>query len=163
MIMGIVAFFQGVINFLFPAITAYADDPPNPGESSVVAPDYVASGDYYGSTNYATPFDILSNNGAVNAQYLDVGGKQAADYLYKASLQGQIATILDFVAVISGIILIIAALVMLIIVNYPKTVAQTKQKVAQVFLTLVAIALLPIIFDAVYTLTLGLIGTYGHY
>lgn len=161
MIMGIVAFFQGVINFLFPAITAYADDPPNPGEPSVLAPDYINENELHtGSFEYATPFDILSNKGPVDIANINVGGKAGADYLYKASLQGQIAAILDFVAVISGIILIIAALVMLIIVNYPKTVAQTKQKVAQVFLTLVAIALLPIIFDAVYTLTLGLIGTY---
>ena len=62
-----------------------------------------------------------------------------------------IVWILDYVGVIGAVIVIVASLVMLLIVNYPKTVAQTKQRIAQSFISVIIIGLLPLIFDTIYT------------
>ena len=110
-----------------------------------------------------TPFEILNDKGKVSIGQLRVGGDLAGGVSVETYLSDQtgvrlIGYILTYAAVISAIILIVSALVMLIIVNYPKTVAQTKQKIGQVFLTIIVVAMLPILFDVLYTLVHMLMG-----
>ena len=113
---------------------------------------------FYGDDN--APFDILNDNGKRSVDSLTVDGmsESATDYLMKQAGLPTIAYILDLVAVVSGVLLAIVALVMLILVNYPKTVAQVKQKIGQIFLILIVVAVLPVIFDFFYSLVRMLMG-----
>ena len=86
---------------------------------------------------YTKTWDILHNTSGPTGQTLGLHA---------------LIWILDYAGILGSVIIIISSLIMLLVVNYPKTVAQTKQRIAQSFLTVVVIALLPLIFDVIYTL-----------
>lgn len=81
---------------------------------------------------------------------LESDGADAGYTLYIPSL----IKILDYVGIMGSVIIIISSLIMLLVVNYPKTVAQTKQRIAQSFFSVIVIGLLPLIFDVIYTIVL---------
>lgn len=64
--------------------------------------------------------------------------------------------VLNMAGILSAAIVILAALGMLLIVNYPKTVAQTKEKIANALMVVAFIASFPLIADAIYSVVTGI-------
>jgi hypothetical protein len=89
-----------------------------------------------------TPFEILgtwdntTTNGSVKS-FMDELGFRELSYT------------LNVLGIWSAIIVILCALIVLLVVNYPKTVSQTKTKIVHVILTTAAIASLPFLFDCI--------------
>lgn len=107
-----------------------------------------------GDGNADTPFEILNNRG-VRAIDKQVGKDNFVGNLKNALGLTNLAFVLDFVGVVSAIIVIIISIIMLLLVNYPKTVAQTKQTMAHALITVMLIALLPLILDVIYNIILA--------
>ncbi len=64
--------------------------------------------------------------------------------------------------VLLAIIVILVQLIKLLVVNYPKTVTQTKQKVVQAFFVVAVLASLAFVFDIVLKVTQNALGmTFG--
>ena len=61
-----------------------------------------------------------------------------------------LASVLRAIGYMSAVIVILLAMLMLLIVNYPKTVAQTKTKIAHCILAALFIAILPLFMDVIY-------------
>lgn len=103
-----------------------------------------------------SPLQIINDRGSRRANRLGDTSGTGEDAIVKQlnDLMGfsTIVFILDYLGLASAIIVIICSVIVLLVVNYPKTVAQTKQRIAQALLTVIAIAALPTIADAVYTL-----------
>ena len=62
----------------------------------------------------------------------------------------QLAAVLEGIGYMSAVIVILLAMIMLLVVNYPKTVAQTKTKIAHAVLAALFIAILPLFMDVIY-------------
>lgn len=174
-ITGFLALFFAVSSVLFFSVPVYvkADNPPQsssggghwhggnstqPGELNAGSDGGDDAPSLFGGN--AAPFDILNDMGSRSIGNLQANGMShnASEYIRSQAGLPSIAYILTFAAVISGVALMIITLTMLIIVNYPKTVAQTKQKVAQIMVILIVIAMLPLFFDLFYTITRMLMG-----
>ena len=63
--------------------------------------------------------------------------------------------VLNIAGILSAGIVILASLGMLLIVNYPKTVAQTKEKIANALMVVAFIAAFPLVADAIYSVITG--------
>ena len=61
-----------------------------------------------------------------------------------------LAYTLEAVGIMSAIVIILLSMFSLLVVNYPKTVAQTKQRIAQAVISVLFIAILPLALDVVY-------------
>ena len=66
--------------------------------------------------------------------------------------------ILDFLGLISAIVIIAASLIKLMIVAYPKKVSQSKETIAHALMVVIMIALLPLIMDIIYSLIVQALG-----
>ena len=93
------------------------------------------------STFGTTPFQILGKKD---------GSSTALKMVNRTGL-GQLEQVLELFGILSAAIIIVCALGTLVIVNYPKTVAQTKEKIANAFMTIAFIAAFPLIADVIYT------------
>lgn len=88
-----------------------------------------------------TPFDILGepvNRTSDMGRFMNSLGMQP------------LAFTLEAIGMICAVVVILLSMLMLLVVNYPKTVAQTKQKIAQAILTVIFIAILPLFMDVIY-------------
>lgn len=88
-----------------------------------------------------TPFGILSDEDRIG---------DARGFIIKTGIPA-LGQVLNIAGVVSAAIIILAALGMLLVVNYPKTVAQTKEKIANALMVVAFIAAFPLIADALYT------------
>lgn len=103
------------------------------------------------------PMEILNHWG------FDIRGtnhNEAADFVVSMGLP-QLAYTLSVLGVWVGIIVIISGLLMLAIVQYPKTVAQTKTRIAVALIGVGLVACLPYMFDVVGSLIVDNILTAG--
>ena len=66
-----------------------------------------------------------------------------------------LAFIINLFGIMSAIVIIVASFVALLVVNYPKTVAQTKQRIVHVLFTVVIMASLPLILDCILSLLIA--------
>lgn len=88
-----------------------------------------------------TPFGILADSDRIS---------DARGFIVKTGIPS-LGQVLNVAGIISAAVIILAALGMLLIVNYPKTVAQTKEKIANALMVVAFIAAFPLIADALYT------------
>lgn len=88
-----------------------------------------------------TPFGILADSDRIS---------DARNFIVKTGIPS-LGQVLNVAGIISAAVIILAALGMLLIVNYPKTVAQTKEKIANALMVVAFIAAFPLIADALYT------------
>ncbi len=65
-----------------------------------------------------------------------------------------LAYIMNMVGLLSAATIIVASLVALLVVNYPKTVAQTKQRIVHVLFTVILMAAQPLLMDVVLSILL---------
>ena len=101
-----------------------------------------------GTLDGAAPMEILNHWG------FDIRGSEhneAADFVESLGLP-QLGYTLSVLGVWVGIIVIISGLLMLAIVQYPKTVAQTKTRIAVALIGVGLIAISPYLFDVVGSL-----------
>lgn len=89
----------------------------------------------------ATPFEILSG--------WDYGSHSGTNDFMTALGFRELGYTLDVLAVWSAIIVILCGIIVLVVVNYPKTVSQTKTKLVHSILVVGAVAALPFLFDVV--------------
>lgn len=68
-----------------------------------------------------------------------------------------LAYIINLFGIMSAVTIIVASLVTLLVVNYPKTVAQTKQKIVHVLFSVILMASLPLIMDCILSLLVSAI------
>ncbi len=88
----------------------------------------------------STPFEILGK--------WDTGhGSGTNDFMTELGFR-ELAYTLDVLGVWSAIFVILCAFVVLLVVNYPKTVSQTKTRIVHTILVVAAIGALPYFFDA---------------
>lgn len=88
-----------------------------------------------------TPFDILGE--PVN-RTRDMGR-----FMNSLGIQS-LAFTLETIGLICAVVVILMSMLMLLVVNYPKTVAQTKQRIAQALISVIFIAILPLFMDVIY-------------
>ena len=93
-------------------------------------------------TTSETPFSILKQS-----------WRGATEKTQTINILGlpQLAYVLDIAGMIGAVIVIISSLLTLVLVNYPKTVAQTKTKIVHALLVVALIGALPFLADVVYT------------
>ena len=72
-----------------------------------------------------------------------------SQFMYQLGIPN-LATVLRAIGYMSSVIVILLAMLMLLVVNYPKTVAQTKTKIAHAVLAALFIAILPLFMDVIY-------------
>ena len=89
----------------------------------------------------ATPFEILGE--------WDTGSHSGTNDFMTALGFRELAYTMDVLGIWSAIFVILCALIVLIVVNYPKTVSQTKTKIVHAVLIVAAIGALPFLFDVV--------------
>ena len=92
-------------------------------------------------TEAATPFSILSE--------WEVGRDSGVNDFMSALGFRELGYILDVLAVWSAIIVILCGVIVLVVVNYPKTVSQTKTKLVHSILVVGTVAALPYLFDVI--------------
>ena len=95
-----------------------------------------------------TPFSILSEKAK----------KMEARNVIRALGITQLGYILRMSGVIVGLLVIFWSLITLMIVNYPKTVMQTKTIILQATIVIVIIMLLPEVMDAIHNLITSVAG-----
>lgn len=93
----------------------------------------------------STPFDILGETDTVLDTYSFIKGTGIP----------ALGQVLNMLGILSAAIIILASLGMLLIVNYPKTVAQTKEKIANALMVVAFVAAFPLIADAIYSVIVG--------
>ncbi len=93
-----------------------------------------------------TPFEIIGHT-------FNAGDAKAFTVTTGLAALGQV---LNIFGILSAAVIIVTALGTLVIVNYPKTVAQTKEKVANAFMTVCFIAAFPFVADAIYNVLLDI-------
>ncbi len=86
----------------------------------------------------STPFEILSVQDDTRTQGL-----------FDNLGFGRLMNILNYGGLIAAVVIIICSLIMLTVVNYPKTVAQTKQKVVHALFVIIIIAAAPYLADVI--------------
>lgn len=91
-----------------------------------------------------TPFEILSDSDTKSDFY----------FFLKATGINSLGGVMEAAGILSAAIIIVASLVMLAIVNYPKTKAQTKEKLVNTLTVVAFIAAFPYLADAIYTIIL---------
>lgn len=96
----------------------------------------------YGTVASSTPFEIL---GEWDATTTNTSAKAFMETLGFREL----AYTLNWLGIWSAIIVILIAMLVLLVVNYPKTVSQTKTKIVHALITTACIAALPFLFDVV--------------
>lgn len=88
-----------------------------------------------------TPFEILGE--------WDYGRHSGTNDFMTSLGFRELGYTLDVLGIWSAIIVILCAFIVLVVVNYPKTVSQTKTKIVHAVLVIAAIASLPFLFDVV--------------
>ena len=88
-----------------------------------------------------TPFEILSE--------WDYGRNSGTNDFMTSLGFRELGYTLDVLGIWSAIIVILCSFIILVVVNYPKTVSQTKTKIMHAILIVAAIAALPFLFDVV--------------
>ena len=88
-----------------------------------------------------TPFDILSQE--------DLKGKPSS--FVRAIGAPALGQVLSATGILSAAIIILSSLAILRVANYPKTVAQTKEKIVNALMVVAFLAAFPLIADAIYT------------
>lgn len=63
--------------------------------------------------------------------------------------------VLNVAGVLSAMIIILVSLAILLIANYPKTVAQTKEKIVNALMVVAFIAAFPLVADVIYSIIVG--------
>ncbi len=89
-----------------------------------------------------TPFQILGSEDGIG---------DARGFIVKTGIPA-LGQVLNVAGIVSAAVIILASLGMLLIVNYPKTVAQTKERIANALMVVAFIAAFPLIADALYTI-----------
>ena len=88
------------------------------------------------------PLEIIGN---------DISISESRNFIVKSGFR-QINEILNVVCILSAGVIILSSLAMLLIVNYPKTVSQTKEKIANALMVIAFIAAFPLIADTIYSI-----------
>ena len=94
-----------------------------------------------------SPFDILNEKNSGDA----------VEFTRGLGLP-QLANIIQVTGVICAVIMIFCAFIMLLVVNYPKTVSQTKTKIVHACFVVIIIASMPYIADLFLTVITGALG-----
>ena len=92
-----------------------------------------------------TPFEILGDRG---------GTSDASSFVRRTGIPA-LGQVLNIAGILSAAIIILASLGVLLVVNYPKTVAQTKEKIVNALMVVAFIAAFPLIADAIYSVIIG--------
>ncbi len=88
-----------------------------------------------------TPFEILGRK--------DNSGT-ASTFIFRTGM-AQIGEILNVAGVLSAAIIIASSLAVLLIAQYPKTRAQTKEKIVNALMVVAFIAAFPLVADVIYS------------
>lgn len=88
-----------------------------------------------------TPFEILGRR--------DRAGN-ASQFIFNTGM-AQVGEILNVAGILSAAIIIASSLAVLLIAQYPKTRAQTKEKIVNALMVVAFIAAFPFVADVIYT------------
>lgn len=89
-----------------------------------------------------TPFEILAETSQTDINELNQFNRRMGI--------STLAFIIEAATYISAILVILIGFIYLLVCNYPKTVAETKQRVVHALFVCVFVALMPLLMDTVY-------------
>ena len=95
-----------------------------------------------------SPFEILGQ-GVDLSRYESGNPGAMSSFMFELGFV-HLGKVLEAIGYMSAVCVILLAMIMLLIVNYPKTVAQTKTKIAHCILAALFIAILPLFMDVIY-------------
>ena len=78
------------------------------------------------------------------------GAVDAAGFINNTGIPA-LGQVLNVAGILSAAIIVLTSLGMLLLVNYPKTVAQTKERIANALMVVAFIAMFPLLADVIYT------------
>ena len=93
----------------------------------------------------AKPFEILGDEDKL---------VDASSFVRQTGIPA-LGEVLNVVGVLSAMIIILVSIAMLLVANYPKTVAQTKEKIVNALMTVAFIAAFPLVADVIYSVIVG--------